>query len=142
MNLLLICSDASAASLTSNLLWAMEARSGGESVAVLFSAEALAAFSDGVFLWPRELSKQTTRLTIADSAKAQELPLMLRGEARQLHVLDLVTRAQEAGVPIYADPVWTDLLGLRGKLPDGIQELDRAGGLKMLGEAKTVIGGL
>ena len=50
MDILFICKDASASSLAANLLWAMQARDTGSSVAVLFSSEALAAFQNGTFL--------------------------------------------------------------------------------------------
>lgn len=140
MDLLLICKDASASSLVANLLWAMQARKAGVDAAVLFSSEALAAFTSGTFLWPRELMLQDARLAMADSAKAQDLPIMLRGEGRQLDFHGVFARAQQAGLPMYADPIWTELLALRGKLPAGIAEIDAAGGLKLLREAKTVIG--
>lgn len=142
MDILFICKDASASSLAANLLWAMQARDTGSSVAVLFSSEALAAFQNGTFLWPRELSHQDSRLAIADSAKAKGLPIMLRGEARQLDFHGVFARAKEAGVPMYADPIWTDLLGLRGKVPAGVAELDAAAGVNLIRDAKTVVGSL
>lgn len=142
MDLLLVCKDASASSLVANLLWAMQARRAGVDAAVLFSSEALAGFNSGTFLWPRELMLQDARLAMADGAKAQDLPIMLRGEGRQLDFHGVFARAQQSGLPMYADPIWTDLLALRGKLPAGIVELDVAAGLKVLQEAKTVIGSL
>ncbi|TAK31599.1 MAG: hypothetical protein EPO21_17385 [Chloroflexota bacterium] len=142
MDLLLICSTASAASLAANLLWATEARKAGMNPAVMFTAEALAALGDGTFVWPRGLSHQGARLTIADSAKRQGLPIMLRGEARQLDFHSLFARAQEEGVPMYADPVWTELLALSGRLPVGVEEIDASKGLRILSEARTIIGGL
>lgn len=142
MDLLLICKDGSASSLVANLLWAMEARKAGVDAQILFSAEALATLQSGAFLWPRELATQDSRLAIADAAKGQGLPIMLRGEARQLDFHGVFSRAKEAGVPMCADPVWTDLLGLRGKVPHGVSELDVASCLKLVQGAKQVIGSL
>lgn len=141
-DLLLICSEASAASLAGCLLWATAARNATASVAILFSGEALAASRDGAFLWPRELMSQDARLVMADAARAHDLPVMLSGQARQFDVHGLFDRAREAGVPMYADPVWTDLLALRGKLADGIVELDAVDGVRLITEAKTVVGSL
>src|SRR3990170_1641689 len=134
VDILLICKDASASSLVANLLWALRVRESGGDAGVLFSSEALAAFTSGAFLWPRELMAMEPRLTMADSAKAQDLPIMLRGEARQIDFHGIFARAREAGVPMYADPIWTGLLALRGKLPDGITELELEAGQKLLRE--------
>jgi len=142
MDLLLICKDASAASLVTNLLWGSAARKAGMEATVLFSAEALAAFCSGAFLWPRELAHQEARLAIADNSKGQNLPIAFRSEARHLDVHGLLAQVQAEGLPMVADPIWTDLLGLRGKLPAGIAELDLADGLKLIGSAKAVVGSL
>lgn len=142
MDLLLICKDGSASSLVSNLLWALEARSAATEAGVLFSSEALATLNSGAFLWPRELASQEWRLAVADAAKAKGLPIALRGEARQLDIHGVLAKAIEAGVPMFADPLWTDLLGLRGNLPAAVSELDAAAGLTLLMETKQIIGSL
>jgi hypothetical protein len=142
MDLLLIMKDGSAASVVSNCLLAMKAREAGTDARLFFSSEALVTLVSGAFLWPRELATTDWRWTVADAAKVQSLPIVLRGEARQIDVQGIFTMAQEAGVVMYADPIWTDLLGLRGKLPSGITELDAAAGLQLIGEAKQVIGSL
>lgn len=140
MDLVFICRDALASSLLSNLLLAMEAQKAGKKVAVLFTQEALAAVSSGAFLWPHGLQGQPTRLTMADAAKAMDIPTMMRGEGRQVNAAAMVDKARQAGVPLFACPAWTQLLGLKGKLPPGVAEMDLATALKTLGEAKQVIG--
>ena len=140
MDLVFICRDALASSLLSNLVMAMEARKAGAQVAVLFTQEALSALAGGVFLWPRELQGQELRLRMADNAPALGVPLMLRGEGRQVNAHGLVQKAVEAGVPLYACPVWTTLLGLKDNLPQGVKEMDLATAMKTLREAKRVIG--
>ena len=141
MDLLLICRDALASSLVSNMLMATEAKKAGVDAGVIFTQEALAAISGGTFVWPQGLTGQSTRFKMADNAKAMGLPIMGgKGDGRQIDVRQLVVMAKEAGVSMFACPMWTGLLGLQGKLPQGIAELESDKLLKMLQETKIVIG--
>jgi peroxiredoxin family protein len=142
MDLVLICRDASASSLLGNLLVAMEARKAEQEVAVLFTQEALAALAGGVVLWPPGLQGQQIRLAMVAGAQAMEIPVMLRGEGRQVDAAAMVEKAKQAGVPMYACPTWSQLLNTKGKLPAGIAEMDTATALKTLAAAKRVIGSL
>jgi peroxiredoxin family protein len=142
MDLLFILRDASASSLVSTALLAMHAKGKGSEVAILVTQEALAAMARGLFAWPRELSGQEMRLTIADRAKAQNLPLLGRGEGRQLDVKALIGKAREAGVVFYACPTWTSLLGLEGKVPEGMKTPSADEVLDMIRDAKKVVGTL
>ena len=140
MDLLLIVRDALASSLAGNAMIALAARGAGREVAILLTAEALAAVARGSFAWPRELSGQEMRLRLADRAKALGLPLASKGEARQLDVRALLAQARSAGVQVYACPIWSSLLDLEGKLPDGLQALDRDAVARLVLEAKRVVG--
>jgi len=140
MDLLLIVRDALASSVASNLLTAIEAKAAGRQVGVLFTQEALAAAAHGTFAWPRELSGQEMRLGIADRGAAAGLPLLGRGEGRQLDVKGLMTRARDAGVILYACPLWSALLGLSDRLPQGLQGLEHDAALRLIQEAKQVVG--
>lgn len=140
MDLLLICRDASASSLLGNLMVASEARKAGSNVGILFTEGALAALCRGVFLWPKELHGQEWRLTIADNAKSAGMPIMGRGEGRQVDVMGFLNKVKAEGIPMYACPGWCRLLGLHGKIPQGIQELDFPEAEKLIGESKRVIG--
>lgn len=140
MDLLLIVRDALASSVASSLLTAIQAKAAGRQVAVLFTQEALAAAARGSFAWPRELSGQEMRLTIADRGAANGLPVSGRGEGRQLDVKGLFARAQETGVTLYACPLWASLLGLSGTLPRGLQALDTDAALRLIEDAKRVVG--
>jgi len=142
MDLLLIVRDALASSLVGSLATAMTAHEAGRRVGVLFTAEALAALARGSFAWPRELSGQTMRLLMADRGPALGLPLLSKGEGRQLDARALVARAHGAGVELYACPIWTALLDLDGRLPDGLRALDRPGLVNLLHDAKQVVGSL
>ncbi len=142
MDLLLILRDALASSLVGGLLTAVEAKTAGQEVAVVLTQEALAALARGSFQWPRELSGQEMRLLLADRGAAAGLPLLGKGEGRQLDVKALVARTAAAGVPLYACPVWSALLALDAQLPDGLQALDKQAFLNIVGSAKTIIGTL
>jgi hypothetical protein len=141
MDLLLIVRDALASSLVGTLLAARDARDAGREVAVLITGEALAASAHGTFGWPRELAGQAMRLTLADRGKALGLPLLAKGEARQLDPKALLTATAAAGVALYACPIWSALLGLEAP-PAGLAGLDRPGLTRLLGEAGKVVGGL
>ena len=140
MELLFICSDAQASSLVGALQMATESTKAGKPAGVLFTGEALLAMTDGVLLWPREFWPQKVRWGLADRAKAAGLPVSGRGQFRALDVPGLLNMAQETGVEFYACPVWAPLLGLEEKLPPYIKRLEIAHALKLLTEAKTVVG--
>jgi peroxiredoxin family protein len=142
MDLLLILRDALGSSLVSSLVAAMDASKAGRKVAVLVTQEALAALALGSFDWPRELSGQEMRLTIAKQGAGMGLPVSGRGEGRQLDAKGLVAQAQQAGVILYACPTWSTLLGLEGKLPDGLRPLDSGAVLGLIQDAKQVVGTL
>ncbi len=145
LDLLLIVRDALASSLVGNLLYALDARSRGYDVGVLVTQEALAALAFGTFEWPRELSGQELRLTLADRGAAAGVPVMGRGEGRQLDVKKLVATARDAGVTVYACPAWMSLLGLAGDsegLPPGVRALDAAAASSLIRTARQVVGTL
>ena len=140
MDLLFILRDALASSLVGTLLTAMAAQKAGREVGVLFTQEALAAIARGSFEWPRELSGQEMRLTIADRGAAAGLPLLGRGEGRQLDAKGVLALARDAGVRMYACPTWSALLGLEKTLPADLEPLDTAALLSLIDGAKRVVG--
>lgn len=124
MRHLLICRQASASEIISNLVVAMEARKSGSEIGVLFTEEALVALCQGVFDWPRQLNGQALRLAMADNAAALGLPAMGgKGEARQVDVRQLISKAIQAGIPVFAGEFWLKLSGLQDKLPEGVKVL-------------------
>jgi hypothetical protein len=142
MDLLIILRDAHASSFIGGLLTAMTATEAGRKVGVLVTQEALAAVAGGTFGWPRELSGQEMRLTLADQGATLGIPLLGRGEGRQLDAKGLLRKAREAGVTAYACPTWTTLLNLQGQLPDGLDTLDPTGALTLIEKSKRVVGTL
>ena len=142
MDLLLILRDALASSVVGGLRLAMETQKTGSEVGVLITQEALAALAGGSFGWPRELAGQEMRLALADRAAEAGVPLTARGEGRQIDTKGLVTQAREAGVVLYACPIWSSLLGLEGRLPDGLESLDTAALCGLIQDAGRVVGSL
>lgn len=141
MDLMLIVRDALASSLVGTLLVAREARSAGRDVGVLVTGEALAAVAGGTFAWPRELSGQAMRLALADRGKALGLPVTAKGEARQLDAKALLAETADAGVTLYACPLWSDLLGLVTP-PAGLAAIDRPNLVRLFAESGKVVGAL
>ena len=142
MDLLLIVRDALASSLIGSMLAARDAHAAGRSVAVLVTGEALAAAAGGTFGWPRELAGQAMRLGLADrGGRDLGLPLVSKGEGRQLDAKGLLAATAAEGVTIYACPLWSALLGLPSP-PAGLSALDRPGLTRLLAEAGKVVGAL
>jgi len=141
MDLLLICRDGLANSLTSAMLTAMEAKKAGVDVGVLFTQEALRCVAgEGVLRWSPGLTGQELRLRLADVAIASNLPIAGgKGEGRELDAMALVEAAKKAGVSMFACPLWAKLLGLQ-KLPEGIKVMEPPALIKALQETKKVIG--
>jgi hypothetical protein len=142
MDLLVIVRDALASAVVGSVLAARDAHERGRKVGVLLTGEALAAYAGGTFAWPRELAGQTMRLGLADRGGTDlGLPLLAKGEARQLDPKALLAATAGAGVPVWACPIWTALLGL-GAPPAGCTALDRAGLTRLLTETGKVVGAL
>jgi len=142
MDLLLVLRDALASSLVGGLLAAMDAKKLGQEVGVVFTQEALAAAAKGSFQWPRELSGQDMRLLMADRGAELGLPILGRGEGRQLDAKALISRAREAGVRLYACPNWSALLGLRDEPPHDMETLDAQAFQALVRDATKVVGTL
>ena len=140
MDMIFICRDALENSLISNLVMAIEAKKDGINVGVIFTQEALAALAGETFSWSPLLQERGKRLKIAQGAKKMEIPMISARDARQTDVWNLVNAAAEAGVALFACPVWQGLLGLEEKLPSQIQKIQLPEALKLLTDARKVIG--
>lgn len=142
MDLVFLVRDALASALIGSLVAARDAKDAGRSVAVVVTGEALAATAGGTFGWPRELAGQRMRLALADrGGKELGLPLLAKGEGRQLDPKALLAATTAAGVTVYACPIWSALLGI-AMPPAGLGALDRPGLTRLLTEAGKVIGSL
>lgn len=142
MDVLFILRDALGSSIVGGFAAATAAAGAGRKVGVLVTQEALAGLTVGSLRWPRELSGQDMRFLLADRAGSVGLPVLGKGEARQLDVKAVVAQACEAGVSVYACPIWSSLLNLDGKLPRGFQTIDAGKLVDCVLGAKQVVGTL
>ena len=140
MEILFVCRDALENSVIANLVMAMEAKKAGMDAGVLFTEEALAGLGGGAFAWAPLLADRDTRITVAKKAKEKGIPVISSLDKRETDIKPLVKAAKDAGVGLFACPVWSDLLELRGRLPAEVQEIDLPMALKLLSGAKRVIG--
>jgi len=141
MDLLFICRNAQEDSVIGNIGMAMEAKKAGLDVAVAFTGEALAALAGQAFNWSPLFLSRDARAKVSRNADKMGIPAANAKDARWTDMKRLIKGAKEAGIRLLACPLWTQILGVDGSLP---QELDRPGladYLRELQEAKTVIGG-
>lgn len=138
--IVLICRDALENSVIGNVGVAMEAKKAGEDVAVIFTQEALAAFGGSSFDWSPLLRPREVRSRISKSANGRGIPVSSPKDDRWTDMGRLIQGAKEAGVSLYACPLWSELLGVKGKLPAELAEIDFPSALKAIKEADVVIG--
>ncbi len=142
MDLVFIVRDALASALIGTLVAARDARRAGRATTVVITGEALAAVAAGTFGWPRELAGQAMRLGLAErGTRDLALPLLSKGEGRQLDPKALLAAVMADGVAVHACPIWSTLLGLATP-PAGLAALDRPGLTRLLAEAGKVVGSL
>lgn len=115
-------------SMGSALFDAAELKCLGVDVAVIFGGAAVAALAENKFDTSPPLAKYAT--TIEENLKKMGL---------SADIMHYVRQAKSAGIPLYAGG-WCDLLGLWGKLPPEIQEIEITEAEKLMAEAKRIIG--
>ena len=142
MTTVLICRDALEDSVLGNLAVARAvARQGGEAV-VVFAGEALAALDTGTFRWSPNFKTRDARGKLIAAAEVADLPFADRGlDPRWSDVRSLVRAlAADSSIRLVACPVWSQLLGLDGRL-DHLECLDEAQLIDLLQRAETIVGG-
>jgi len=140
MDWLFLCKEGTANSLLSALLLAREARKRGEEAAIVLTEEALLPAVGEMLDWSDGLLGMEHRYAMADNAGALDIPIMGRGQLRQIDIRAFFDRSIEGGINIYASPVWVTLLGLKDSLPAAIKIPDIEDYTKLLGSAKRIIG--
>lgn len=124
MSHLIVLKDASASSLISYLALALRMIEKGDQVRVLLTEEALAAAAGGIWDWPDLLRERDTRLTIAHNAGEMGLPVLSKIDKRQIDVKEMIRASSGRGVIFIACPIWTKLLGLEGRIPSWLGQMD------------------
>ncbi len=138
MDLLFICRDAVENSVIANIGVALEAKRRGSDVAVLFTEEALAGLNGRGFTGSRLFMDRPSRITISRGATELGLPIASERDARWTDLPRLLAHAHEAGVRLLACPIWSQILGLDGDLPDVIERVDTDELMTALETAKVI----
>ncbi|MBM3119652.1 MAG: hypothetical protein FJ006_08945 [Chloroflexi bacterium] len=125
MDIIFVCKDGDLGSLLSHFMDAVTAKKAGEDAGLIVAEEALWAVATG---------ELTSRPTLESHFKLEDIKAIgLPTDAN-----GLLKMAGEAGVPVVACGGWTMLLGLQGKLPEGV--VAEEVGPHLL-KAKKIIGG-
>jgi predicted peroxiredoxin len=117
-------------SFVTALFTALQLKGMGVDVAVVFDQAAVAALAQKKFDVAPPLSKYATTI-MANVKNAGYSP----------DAMDYVKQCKAAGVPLYACEAWRDFLGVGAKLPPEIEVKGIPWDMKLLAEAKKVIGG-
>ena len=125
MDMIFVCKDGDLGSLLSHFVDAMTARKAGEDAGLILAEEALWAIATGEFTPRPDLESHINM----DVVRGAGFPTDRDG---------LLKMTKDAGVPVKACGGWTAILGLEGKLPQGV-EVAEVGPLLL--EAKKIIGG-
>ena len=125
MEIIFICKDGDYGSLLSHFVDAVTAKKAGKDAGLIVAEEALRAIATGDF---------TPRPALDDHINWG----VIRGAGFPTDCNGLLTLAKEAGVPIIACGGWTAILGLQGKLPEGVI-VGEIGPILL--EAEKIVGG-
>ncbi|RLG38379.1 MAG: hypothetical protein DRN91_02835 [Candidatus Alkanophagales archaeon] len=126
-DIVVICRDGMVNSYISSLIAAIETKKAGGDVAVIFTQEALVALAERKFRLAPLLEGYKSKI----EENAKKLGLAADPVA-------LVKAAKDAGVRLIACPAWVGLTEI--KVPAELETPDVAEVLRIIGEAKKVIG--
>lgn len=130
--MLIWCCEGSFSSIGTNLFLATQLKGAGVDVAILFDTEALVALAERKFGYEPTPLLKPYEATIQKNMKAIGLPT---------EVAEHLKAARAAGVPIYACAGWAGFLGVAQKLPAEIKVMEIPDVVKLLAQAKRIIGG-
>src|SRR3990172_1266108 len=138
MDILFICRSAQEGSVIGNVGLALEAQKAGQQVAVVFTGEVLAALAGQSFNWSPLLIGRDIRARISKNAKNLGIPANSAKDDRWTDMRRLVQEAKTGGLALWACPLWSQLLGVDGRLPEALERVDMAAYIKALRDAKTI----
>lgn len=139
MKAVFICRQGTEDAVVGNVALAKAWREGGQEAAVLFTGKALAALTSGPVQWSPLFQGRAARMTISHNAESMGLPLADPRDGRWTDVRRLLKEAASMGVPLWACPIWSKLLGIQAP-PEGLEAISRERLLEELA-ARTVVGG-
>ncbi len=142
MDILFICRDALYDSMINNLTLAMSFRKSGKIVGVVFTGAALHGLFNEMIRYPASLSGVEARKTISSGADQLGLSVHPAQDPKGIDMRPLLLQAKESGVQLYACPIWSSLLKLNGKLPQGLGPIAIEKLLDEISSSPKVIGAL
>lgn len=142
MDILFICRDALYDSMINNLSLAMSFRKAGKTVGVVFTGEALYDLCHEIIKYPASLSGVEIRKTISNGVDQLNLSLHPARDPKGIDIRPLLVQAKESGVQLYACPIWSWLLKLGDKLPQGLDLIPIEKLLDEISSSPKVIGAL
>lgn len=142
MDILFICRDALYDSMINNLTLAMSFQKSGKTVGVIFTGDALHSLCNEVIKYPASFSGVEMRKKISSGADQLGLSVHPPRDPKGIDIRPLLLQAKESGVQLYACPIWSSLLNLSGKLPQGLNLITIAKLLDEISSSPKVIGAL
>ena len=142
MDLLIIIKDGLENSILTNLLLSMDWKKAGCQVGILFTEESLPVLAGDGFTWSALLRDRASRARIGRVSSEQGVPVYEHLTRKYLHVdtRKLLGTAKEAGVDMYACPIWTEFLGLEDELPSELERPSKEKVLEMVQKATRILG--
>lgn len=142
MNILIICRDGLYTSLINSLSLAILLQKNGEKVKVIFTGEALYGLCNNTIIFPYSLSGVEIKKTISEKAALLGLSLQSDRDPKLIDIKKLLIQTKESGVQLWACPIWSTLLKLESKLPQGISHINIEKLLDEINSSDKIIGTL
>jgi peroxiredoxin family protein len=142
MDVLFICREGLYDSLINNLAWSISLRKVGKTVGILFTGDALHGLCNGTMKYPDSLTGVEVRKAISGGADQMGLSLHTARDPKGIDIRPFLLQAKESGVLLYACPIWSNLLKLSGKLPQGLSPITIEKLLDEISSSPKVIGAL
>jgi hypothetical protein len=142
MDILFICRDGLYDSLINHLAWSISLCKGGKTVGILFTGDALHCLCNGMINYPDSLAGVEVKKAIASGAHQLGLSLHSARDPKGIDIRPLLTQAKDSGVLLFACPIWSNLLKLNAKLPEGVSQITMEKLMDEINSSVKVIGGL
>ncbi len=142
MSHVIICREALEDSVLGSLALARAFANKGETIAVVFTSEALDALDKGTFGWSRNFKTREAQAAVIATAEESGLPLAHRElDSRWSDIRGFVVSMKGLqGMQLIACPIWCRLLGIDEGL-DYLERISEEQLVDLLQTADTVIGG-
>lgn len=142
MDVFLICRDALENAVIGNVALALDVRRRGAKAAILFTGEALDALAGQSFGWSTLFRSREARITISRGATRLGVLIAAERDDRSTDLPRMLEGARQAGVELFACPIWSEILGIGDSLPASLTRVPNIAALEPLMTGRQVIGAL